>query len=60
MSTFLEFYVALLRFVNHKLFIDLGFKHPLEDEAMRADGLYLDVERIRAMQKLARKKFAQG
>jgi hypothetical protein len=30
----LEFYVALLRFVNHKLFIDLGFKHPLENDGI--------------------------
>lgn len=26
MITFLEFYMALLRFINHKLFTDLGLK----------------------------------
>jgi hypothetical protein len=30
MSTFLEFYRALLRFVNYKLFTDLGQKYPPE------------------------------
>ena len=30
MSTFLEFYRALLRFVNFKLFTDLGQKYPPE------------------------------
>ena len=26
MTTFLEFYMALLRFVNYKLYTDLGFQ----------------------------------
>jgi pescadillo len=60
MSTFLEFYLALVKFVNHKLFVDLGFKHPLENDGLREDGLNLDVLKIRDMQKLARKKFDQG
>ena len=57
MSTFLEFYVALVKFVNHKLFVDLGFKHPLENEGLKEDGLHLDVLKIKDMQKQARKKF---
>ena len=28
MTTFLEFYSAVLKFVNHKLFAELGFKQP--------------------------------
>jgi pescadillo protein len=40
MSTFLEFYRALLRFVNFKLFTDLGLKYPPESLAQK--DLYLD------------------
>lgn len=44
MSTFLEFYLALIRFVNHKLFIDLGIKHPLESFPENINNkLYLNV-----------------
>jgi hypothetical protein len=49
MSTFLEFYVALLRFVNHKLYVDLGFKHPLPKELITLNdenNLYLNVEQV--------------
>lgn len=57
MRTFLEFYVALLRFVNHKLFVDLGIKHPLESNGIREDGLFLDCQKVKDMQKQARAKF---
>ena len=63
MSTFLEFYIALVRFVNHKLFVDLGFKHPLPAELVNMkneDTLYLDVQQVQQMQKQARKKFEQA
>lgn len=30
-STFREFYVALLRFINYKLYSDLGLKYPPKD-----------------------------
>lgn len=30
MSTFLEFYQALLKFINYKLYVEIGFKYPLE------------------------------
>lgn len=43
MSTFLEFYLALVRFVNHKLYIDLGFKHPLEYNLNDENKIFLDV-----------------
>jgi len=53
MTTFLEFYMALLRFINFKLFTDLGFKQP----PSVTEQLYLDVPQVREMQKQARKKF---
>ena len=31
MGTFTEFYIALLRFTNYKLFSDLGMSYPIED-----------------------------
>jgi pescadillo protein len=31
MSTFLEFYQALIKFINYKLFVEIGFKYPLEE-----------------------------
>ena len=30
MGTFTEFYIALLKFVNFKLFSDLGLPYPIE------------------------------
>ena len=53
MTTFLEFYTALLRFVNHKLFTDLGYSQIPDLQ----NGLFLDVEEVVKMQKIARKKF---
>lgn len=51
MSTFLEFYVALLRFVNHKLFVDLGFKHPPEylQQQSEENKIYLEVDKIKEL-----------
>jgi hypothetical protein len=60
MSTFLEFYRALLKFVNFKLFTDLSMKYPPEYLAQHNDDLYLDTKAIQDLQKLARKKFDQG
>jgi pescadillo len=58
MSTFLEFYRALLKFVNFKLFTDLGQKYfQLEQNCNR---IYLDSVQVQAMQRQARKKFEQG
>lgn len=39
MNTFKEFYTALLKFINFKLFSDLGLKYPpaLGDELETAD-----------------------
>ena len=44
MSTFLEFYRAVLKFVNFKLFTDLGQKYPVEYFQLEQNSgkLYLD------------------
>lgn len=47
MGTFLEFYQALLKFVNYKLFSDVGMKYPLENPQ---NTTYLDVAKTRKMQ----------
>ena len=62
MSTFLEFYSALLKFVNFKLFTDLGQKYPPEyyDKVENRNRMYLDTVQIQELQKIARKKFAVG
>jgi pescadillo protein len=46
MNTFLEFYRALLKFVNYKLFIDLGQKYPPEYIAEEKNSLYLNPKKI--------------
>jgi Pescadillo N-terminus len=47
MSTFLEFYISLLKFVNFKLFIDLGLDYSgtkgLKDFEIGKD-VYIDVK----------------
>lgn len=58
MNTFLEFYIALLKFVNFKLFTDLGMSQI--PTAVGEDQLYLDVHEVRRLQKVARKKFEDG
>ena len=66
MSTFLEFYQALLKFINYKLFVEIGFKYPMEssmrESFLKADGIYLDSEKMKVLQAQARKKIdaAQG
>jgi pescadillo protein len=62
MSTFLEFYRALLKFVNFKLFTDLGQKYPPEyfQLEQNRNRIFLDSVQVQAMQKQARKKFEQG
>jgi hypothetical protein len=62
MSTFLEFYRALLKFVNFKLFTDLGQKYPPEyyQKEVNRSSIYLDVAQILDLQKIARKKFASS
>ena len=62
MSTFLEFYRAVLKFINFKLFTDLGQKYPPEyfQREQNNNRLYLDPVQIRDLQKQARKKFESG
>jgi hypothetical protein len=47
MGTFLEFYQALLRFVNYKLFTDIGHKYPL---LTPQTSTYLDVAQVKQLQ----------
>ena len=53
MGTFTEFYIALLKFTNYKLFTDLGLPYPIEEFPIAAEneaghgGHYLDVEKVR-------------
>jgi hypothetical protein len=56
--TFLEFYLALLKFVNFKLYKDLSLNYPATIP-LGEDGL-LDSKEIRSLQKEARKKFVAG
>jgi pescadillo protein len=48
MSTFLEFYRALLKFVNFKLYSDLGQKYPPEP-TLAQSGLYLDSAQVQEL-----------
>lgn len=54
MGTFLEFYIGLLKFVNFKLFSDVGMEYPVKFDK---DQIHVDPDNIREMQAYARKKF---
>ena len=62
----MEFYIALVKFTNYKLFSDLGLPYPIEEfptAAMTKDGAggqYLDVDKIQEFQTHARKMFEAG
>ena len=62
MGTFTEFYIGLLKFINYKLFSDLGLPYPVADVDMPFKGEYYDTSELREMQANARKLFerAQG
>jgi pescadillo protein len=51
MSTFLEFYQGLLKFVNYKLFADIGVTYPLEADMipMSVTSPYLDCPKVRQL-----------
>jgi len=53
-GTFIEFYLSLLKFVNFKLYRDLGESYP---PAYVKPGEFLDTEHMRKMQGIASKKF---
>lgn len=56
--TFLEFYLALLKFINFKLYKDLSLNYPAAIP-VGEDGLLSSVD-IQSLQKEARKKFTSG
>jgi pescadillo protein len=51
MTTFLEFYLALLKFVNHKLFADLGLTPSAVLESAYLDEQLLLVDNVKLLQK---------
>ena len=55
MGTFLEFYIALLKFVNYKLFTDCGMAYPLAEHPE-----YIDCPKVKELQAKIRKLFDQG
>lgn len=66
MGTFLEFYMALVRFINYKLFSDLGLPYPVPEEEWpllrhsHVSGQFFDCDKVRVMQESARKLFEGG
>jgi len=63
MTTFLEFYIALMKFINHKLFADLGLDPKKAIEEAYLLGKYLNkvqmnVEKVAEFQEMAQKKFS--
>jgi pescadillo protein len=47
MLTFLEFYQALMKFINFKLFTDLGMAYPVQSDYMK--GTHLDVQSVKEL-----------
>ena len=51
MGTFTEFYIALVRFVNYKLFTDCGMPYPVADyptlDAVATSMSYLDCKHVK-------------
>ena len=61
MGTFLEFYQALLRFVNFKLFSDAGLQYPLKDlYPVSQTSVYLDPTKVKQIQQHISKLFSQA
>jgi len=58
MGTFTEFYMALLKFINYKLYSDLGLTYPMATLPI-TNGVYQSDE-VRHMQTNARKLFERG
>ena len=58
-NTFSEFYLALLRFTNFKLFKDIGIQYPLDESKfmLESDGIFLSTQKVQELQKIASKKF---
>ena len=63
MGTFVEFYMALLKFTNYKLFSDLGLPYPVSAYPVSGDvhsGEHFDVTKVREMQTAVRKLFDEN
>jgi len=58
-GTFTEFYIALLRFVNFKLYKDIGIKYPPQRDAFanESDPLFLCPNKIGDLQAQVAKHF---
>lgn len=63
MGTFTEFYIALLKFVNYKLFTDCGMSYPVADFPAldtASSVSYLDCKRVKDLQTKVRALFDKG
>ena len=52
MGTFTEFYMSLLKFINFKLYTDLGLSYPMQPEGLPiagGDGEYYKAGEVREM-----------
>ena len=58
MGTFNEFYMGLLKFINYKLYSDLGLSYPMATLPISNDVYQTD--EVRHMQANARKLFERG
>lgn len=61
MGTFTEFYIALLKFVNYKLYSDCGMAYPVaEYPSMATTTSALDCKKVKDLQTKIRKLFDKG
>ena len=63
MGTFVEFYMALLKFTNYKLFSDLGLPYPVTEYPVSGGvetGEHLEISKVREMQTSVRKLFDEN
>jgi hypothetical protein len=61
MGTFLEFYQALVKFVNFKLFSDCGMQYPFKDlNPISQTSVYLDNDKVQQMQQHIGKLFSNA
>ena len=63
MGTFVEFYMALLKFTNYKLFSDLGLPYPVTEYPVSGGvetGENLEISKVREMQTSVRKLFEEN
>lgn len=58
MGTFTEFYMGLLKFINYKLYSDLGLTYPMA--SLPISNEVYQTEEVRVMQANARKLFERG